>query len=81
MTFCGAISVALLLGFLVVYIVTANDLAWQLQTSLSRMVAQVWPALVLTAFIGLRAPQATVEKPPAPRKAKHKVSQAAKKAT
>lgn len=56
--FCGAIAAALLLGFFTVYLVTANDLTWILQTSLSRILVQAWPALILAGFAGLRAPEA-----------------------
>jgi hypothetical protein len=64
--FCGVILGALLLGYFGIFILTANDLDWQLQTSLSRLLVQVWPALVLTAFIALRAPAATAAIQPAP---------------
>ena len=57
--FCGAIAVALLLGFFGVYILTTNDLNWILQTSLTRILVQVWPALVLTGMLALRTPEAT----------------------
>ena len=56
--FCGAIAAALLLCFFGVYMVTANDLTWILQTSLSRILVQVWPALLLAGFLSLRAPEA-----------------------
>ncbi len=48
----------MLLSFFGVYLVTANDLTWILQTSLSRILVQVWPALVLAGFLSLRAPEA-----------------------
>jgi hypothetical protein len=64
--YCGAILAALLLSYCAVFIVTKNDLKWQLQGSLGRLLVQVWPALLLTAFIGLRAPQAAVTAPPEP---------------
>lgn len=55
--FCGAIAAALLLSLFGVYMVTANDLTWILQTSLSRILLQVWPALLLAGLIGLRVPE------------------------
>jgi hypothetical protein len=56
--FCGVIFAALLAGYFGVYILTRNDLAWQLQTSLGRLFVQVWPPFVLAAFLSLRAPEA-----------------------
>jgi hypothetical protein len=56
--FCGVIATALLLCFFGVYMVTANDLTWILQTSLNRIMLQVWPALLLAGFLSLRAPEA-----------------------
>jgi hypothetical protein len=58
LAFCGAVLAALLLGYFGIYILTANDINWQLQTSLSRLMVQVWPALVLAGFLALRAPEA-----------------------
>ncbi|MGO9966519.1 MAG: hypothetical protein ACLPY2_04545 [Bryobacteraceae bacterium] len=64
--FSGAIGATLLLGYFGVYILTPLDLTWQLQTSLDRLLVQVWPVLVLTAFIGLRPPEAAVTVEPVP---------------
>jgi hypothetical protein len=58
MAFSFAILAALLLGYFGIYILTANDIVWQLQTSLSRLLVQVWPALILAGFAGLHAPEA-----------------------
>jgi hypothetical protein len=58
--YCGALVGFLLIGNFGVYIVTNNDLAWQLQTSLNRVLLQIWPALVVAAFVGLREPKAAV---------------------
>ena len=71
--FCAAISATLLVGYLGVYILTPNDLEWQLQTSLGRLLAQLWPALLLIGFVGLRAPEAdAVVKPMPPPKGRRK---------
>jgi hypothetical protein len=72
--FCGAVAAALLAGVFGVYVLTTNDLSWMLETSLSRILMQVWPVVVLAAFLGLRKPemeriQATVP-PKTRRKAK-----------
>jgi hypothetical protein len=61
--FCGAIYASLLLAYFCVYLITSNDLGWQLQTSLSRLLVQLWPCLLLAAFIGLRAPESTASVP------------------
>ncbi len=70
--FCGITVAALLAGYGAVYLVTPYDLAWQLPTSLGRLLVQVWPALILTGFLALRRPEAadivTVEKPPKARR-------------
>lgn len=72
--YCGALAALLLLGYFGVYIITNNDLTWQLQTSLNRVLVQVWPALVLAAFVSLRRPVTAlaVEAPP-PAKVRRKV--------
>lgn len=64
--FCGAVAVTILLGFVGVYLVTANDLSWMLQTSLNRLLVQVWPALVLAGFISLRTPEGAAIFTPVP---------------
>jgi hypothetical protein len=43
-------------GFFLVYLVTPRDLPWQLATSLSRLIAQLWPASVFALFLLLRDP-------------------------
>jgi hypothetical protein len=64
--YCGALLGFLLLGSFGVYILTNNDLTWQLQTSLNRVLVEVWPALVLAGIVGLREPKAAVVLKPAP---------------
>jgi hypothetical protein len=56
--FCAAIAGAMLAGYFGIYIITANDLQWQMQTSLARLFVQVWPLVVLAVLVGLRAPEA-----------------------
>ncbi len=41
-------------GYCAVYLFTPQDLAWHLQTSLSRLYGQLWPASVLLFFTVLR---------------------------
>ena len=60
---CGLLVLALLAGYFGVYLTSSNDLAWYLSTSLNRLFVQLWPLMLLTAFLGLRRPEelATVE--------------------
>jgi len=60
----GGLSVlGLLAGYFVVYLTSSNDLTWYLSTSLNRLFVQLWPLMLLTAFLALRCPEelATVE--------------------
>ena len=40
------------------YLVTTADLDWHISTSVSRLVAQLWPSLIWLFFLTLRAPEA-----------------------
>ncbi len=55
--FCSGVAGALLLGYFAVYIVTPNDLHWQLQTSLTRLFVQICPLVLIAAFVSMRAPE------------------------
>jgi len=55
--FAGAIPIAMLLGYFCIELITPNDLSWQLQTSLSRLLVQIWPALLLFVFASLCTPE------------------------
>lgn len=70
--FSAAVAAALLAGYFGVYVITPNDLQWQLQTSLTRLLVQASPLVLISVFIGLRAPEPalTVEakSKPEPRK-------------
>lgn len=57
--FCSTVALLLFLGYFAVYIITPNDLTWQLQTSLSRLYIQFWPILLLAIWTALRAPEST----------------------
>lgn len=63
-----AAAIALGLAFaadLAVYLITPSDLAWHLQTSLSRLCGQLWPSFLLLAFLALDVPCAAAPKPAA----------------
>jgi hypothetical protein len=62
--FTAAILAAMLAGYLAIFLITPFDLKWQLQTSLYRLIEQLWPILLLAAFAALRTPESTVA--PAP---------------
>ena len=55
--FAAAIPLGLLAGYFGIYSMTANDLNWQLQTSLSRLLIQVWPVVLVACFAFLNAPR------------------------
>lgn len=43
------------------YLVTTADLDWHISTSVSRLVAQLWPSLIWFFFLMLREPEETIE--------------------
>jgi hypothetical protein len=43
----------MLLSFYVVYVLTPYEIVWHITTSFDRLLVQLWPALVLSAFVGL----------------------------
>jgi hypothetical protein len=57
------------------YLVTDVNLAWQIEGSANRLVAQLWPSLIWLFFMLLRAPEDLAEVPvkapsPPPKRAK-----------
>jgi hypothetical protein len=44
----------MLASYYVVYVTTPFDITWHVTTSVDRLLVQLWPALVLTMFLGLR---------------------------
>jgi hypothetical protein len=48
------------------YLVTTADLNWHISTSVSRLVAQLWPSLIWLFFMLLRAPEGALPLRPAP---------------
>jgi len=48
------------------YLVTQANLDWHISTSVSRLVAQLWPSLIWLFFWMLRTPEELVEATPAP---------------
>jgi hypothetical protein len=62
--FAGAVPAATLAGYFCIFLITPYDLTWQLQTTLTRVIVQVWPSLLLFTFRGLRAPESAVIQTP-----------------
>jgi hypothetical protein len=48
--------VGLLAADFALYLVTTAELSWHLSTSNSRVILQVWPAMIFVAFLMLRRP-------------------------
>ena len=48
------------------YLVTTADLNWHISTSVSRLVAQLWPSLIWLFFLTLRTPEEYMQASPAP---------------
>jgi hypothetical protein len=64
----GLITLAMLSGYFAVYVITRNDLNWQLDTSLGRLFVQIWPLTALAVFSVVRSPESLfvrLEKVPA----------------
>lgn len=43
-------------GYGAVYLLTPTDLAWQLRSSIERLMLQLWPSALFTLFLALRSP-------------------------
>jgi hypothetical protein len=48
------------------YLITEANLDWHISTSVSRLVAQLWPSLIWLFFLQLRTPEELVEVAPVP---------------
>jgi len=55
--FCLAIGLTLLLGYFGVYVITPNDLRWQLQSSLTRLFVQICPIMLIAALVAIHVPE------------------------
>jgi hypothetical protein len=45
----------MLASYYLVYVTTPFDITWHVSTSIDRLLVQLWPAFVLTMFLGLRS--------------------------
>jgi len=57
------LTVFMMVGYFFVYILSPFDLKWHLDTSLNRLLLQVWPLAIYTYFAIVRAPEQAVMKP------------------
>ena len=57
------LTVFMMVGYFFVYILSPFDLKWHLDTSLDRLLLQVWPLAIYTYFAIVRAPGQAVMKP------------------
>jgi hypothetical protein len=60
------------------YLITESDLNWHISTSVSRLVAQLWPSLIWLVFMMLRTPEEFAEAPAAPKTVAQKGKQASR---
>ncbi len=58
--FTAAIPIAMLTGYVAIFLITPFDLKWHLETSVYRLLVQVWPSVLIAAFAPLRAPEKSV---------------------
>jgi hypothetical protein len=61
--FATLIAAAMLVGYFAVYVVTPDEIAWLVGTTVNRLVVQVWPLLLLTLFVALRTPESLMPAP------------------
>ncbi len=62
--FAAAIPAVMLAGYFGIFLITPNDLTWQLQTSFYRLIDQIWPSFLLAAFVAFNAPESIAVSPP-----------------
>ena len=69
----ATLPIAMLAGYFGIFMITPFGVKWQLQTSLNRLIAQVWPLLLIAAFTAMRTPESlATELPAAPSKTRKK---------
>jgi len=51
----GALALALTsVGYLLIYVLRPLDLAWLLETSMDRLMLQLWPSIIFVVFLAAR---------------------------
>jgi hypothetical protein len=58
----AVIIASMLVGYVVVYVITPLSIEWQVATSFDRLLTQLWPGVVWTAFSGCGASAAGFER-------------------
>jgi hypothetical protein len=62
----ASIPVAMMAGYFCIFLITPFGVKWQLQTSLYRLIVQVWPGLLIALFAALRTPETMAVAVPSP---------------
>lgn len=61
--FYSLLGVAMLVGYIAVYVISADDIRWLVGTSVDRLAIQAWPLLLLILFAALRTPESLAKAP------------------
>jgi len=61
--FAVALLVIMTAGYVGTLLITPLDLKWQLDTAVSRLVVQLWPALLIAAFAGMNGLEKAITEP------------------
>jgi len=71
--FAATIPCAMLAGYFSIFLISPFPLKWHLESSLNRLLVQLWPCFVLATFVGLsRLERTVIQAPAAPVKARKK---------
>ena len=54
---CFIVSIIMLGGYFMVFLVTPHDLSWHIKTALPRLFIQLWPVTVFSYFLLLSSPE------------------------
>jgi hypothetical protein len=54
--------VLMVFGYFVIYIISYQDLQWHINTSLNRLLLQLWPSFVFAFFLFVRSPEEASER-------------------
>jgi hypothetical protein len=65
MLFTISIVALMIAGYVGALLITPLDLKWQAATSTNRLIVQIWPALLITAFAGMPRLEQTATQAPA----------------
>jgi hypothetical protein len=60
--FCFVSLSLMLLGYAFVYLITPYDLQWHLDTSLNRLLLQLWPGFIFLYFMVVRGPEQAIKR-------------------